>query len=283
MTETAGAENALDHYVQTAPSAQNLADIFRGNWTSSLPGLESGNSPLFDDERITWGIDALGGVEGAEVLELGPYEAGHTYMLHKRGAKHVTAIEGNTRSFLKCLVVKEIYDLPASFRCGLFDEYFASCDRRFDVIWASGVLYHMQNPVELIRDIASRTDRVFFWTQYFDADRIAQHSYLVDKFDKGQPFEVDGFSCTVYTHEYMEALDNVNYAGGSQSTTRWLTRADLLRCLKHFGFDDVTVPPQHEHPDFMHGPCLALVAKRTRSPWKRFTNRFRRLLERHDG
>jgi hypothetical protein len=88
---------------------QNIVDIFSGDWSTAM--LKEGNcisipgtSQLFDDQRIHWAEEALGGFKGTNVLELGPLEGHHSYMLKKAGAKTVTAIEANSRAFLNAYV-----------------------------------------------------------------------------------------------------------------------------------------------------------------------------------
>jgi hypothetical protein len=137
----------LDSYFKSAPGPQNALDIFRGEWSSALPpplsDLQAGGVGLFDDDRIKWFLKEIGGVAGKAVLELGPLEGGHTYMLEKAGAAQVTALEANSRAFLRCLVVKELLGLPRSrFLCGDFMEYLRQAGPRFDVCLAAG------NPVE---------------------------------------------------------------------------------------------------------------------------------------
>src|SRR5687768_5098242 len=127
----------LDSYVHSAPSPQNAADIFKGEWSSRLPldGVESGGAGLFDDERIKWGVEQIGGVEGKTVLDLGPLEGGHSAMFEWMGAAEVVAVEANTRAYLKCLVTKELLGLKrVSFLCGDFVEYLRERPRRFDLV-----------------------------------------------------------------------------------------------------------------------------------------------------
>ena len=98
-----GRRTMLDSYVHVAPSAATAVGIFRGEWVSRLPPsvgvVADGDSPLFDDGRVAWAITELG-VKDADVVELGPLEGGHTFMLHQAGARRVVAVEGNTRAFL---------------------------------------------------------------------------------------------------------------------------------------------------------------------------------------
>ncbi|MEZ5286815.1 MAG: hypothetical protein R2712_18800 [Vicinamibacterales bacterium] len=110
------------------PSPQNALDIFAGEWASRMPSsapvLRAGQAALFDDPRLAWPLERLGGVAGRRVLELGPLEGGHTYMLDRAGAREIVAIEGNTRAYLKCLVAKEILGIPSGrFVCGDFAAY----------------------------------------------------------------------------------------------------------------------------------------------------------------
>src|ERR1035437_8430204 len=97
----------LDSYVRTAHSVQNALDIFVSEWASRLPPpwskCAAGGIPLFEDGRIVWALQQLGGCEGQRALELGPLEGGHSYMLESHGAASVLAVEANTRAFLKCL------------------------------------------------------------------------------------------------------------------------------------------------------------------------------------
>lgn len=53
-----------------------------------------------------------GSLDAMTILELGPLEGAHTYQLARLGAKHILAIEANSEAYLKCLVVKEILQIP---------------------------------------------------------------------------------------------------------------------------------------------------------------------------
>src|SRR5215212_97505 len=164
----------LDAYVHSAPSAQNAIDIFKGEWASRFPAalgtpVEAGGIPLFEDGRIIWAINELGGIQGNRILELGPLEGGHSYMLELYGAASVISIEANTRAYLKCLIAKELLDMKrVKYLCGDFIEYLKTSAEQFDMIMGSGVLYHMRNPVELLSLLAGHTNRLFLWTHYFD-------------------------------------------------------------------------------------------------------------------
>jgi len=52
-------------------------------------------------------------MKGKKVLELGPLEGAHTYMLEKAGGD-VLSIEGNHGAYIRCLIVKNFYGLKLS-------------------------------------------------------------------------------------------------------------------------------------------------------------------------
>lgn len=257
--------NILDEYVRSAPSAQNALDIFKDEWASKFPAplaeLQAGAAGLFEDPRIAWGIAELGGVADRSVLELGPLEGGHSYMLEQAGAASVIAIEANTRAYLKCLVSKELLQLKrVQFLCGDFMEYLRANRTRFDLCVASGVLYHMRNPIELIARIAGTADRLVLWTHYYDEAIIARQPHIARRFADPTAAEHEGFRHTLHRFHYAEALAVQSFCGGTEEYSSWLSRDDILTGLEHFGFGDIHI--NYEQPDHPNGPCFTLVATR---------------------
>jgi hypothetical protein len=263
--ETSGEpqQSILDSYVRSAPSAQNAVDIFEGDWSSALPlpGVISGPIPLFADSRVAWAIERFGGVEGRSVLELGPLEGGHSWMLAKAGAR-VTAIESQTRAYLRCLIAKELMGMTGvRFLLGDFNEYLRADPEHFDACVASGVLYHMRNPVETIELMAGVADRLFLWTHYYDEQVIRSSDLLSPRFTEVTTSSHAGFEHTMYRFDYAQALDSNAFCGGGAVFSSWLTRDELLAALEFFGWsvDAIEFETTHEHP---HGPALCLVASK---------------------
>jgi hypothetical protein len=259
--------NALDNYVKSVPKAQNAVDIFKGDWSSELPPIDepltSGSIPLFSDGRIAWAIDQFQGVSGKDVLELGPLEGGHSFMLENAGASEIVAIEANASAFLKCLIVKEIYGLQrVRFRCGDFVEYLRANKRKFDVGIACGVLYHMLNPLELIALLGSTVDKLFIWTHYYDEKIIRANPALASRFRRTQTCSFEGIHVTGHRQEYQAAVEWTGFCGGSASTSVWLPREDILRCTENFGLRILDIA--FEEPEHPNGPCFAFAAERTR-------------------
>jgi len=253
----------LDAYVRSAPSHQTALDIFKGEWAARLPApfdhLNAGQLNLFYDNRACWAIRELGGCVGQRVLELGPCEGQHSYMLEDRGAASVTSIEANTRAYLKCLIIKEVLGLKkVNFLCGDFVNYLEQTDEQFDLIFSAGVLYHMRDPVGLISQLARHTSRVYIWTHYYDHEILQNVHYLKARYTVHTPAETEGFRYTMHRQDYRESLDTLGFSGGSANFSHWLSREDLLGALKHFGFNDLRI--NNEMRDHPHGPCLDIVA-----------------------
>lgn len=253
----------LDAYVRSAPSPQHALDIFKGEWASVLPppfaDFKAGGIPLFHDPRVAWALEQLGGCQGQRVLELGPLEGGHTYLLQQYGAASITAIEANTRAYLKCLIVKELLGLDkAHFLCGDFVTYLEETTESYDLIFSAGVLYHMRDPIGLIAKLSRHTDRLYMWTHYYDDAVIQGTAHLKPRYTAHTPSETEGFRYTLHRQDYMNSLEVQGFCGGNEEYSHWISRADLLSALNHFGFKDIRIA--HEMLDHPHGPCFDVVA-----------------------
>jgi hypothetical protein len=252
-------------YVKSAPSPQNALDIFKGRWCSQLPEpfstLHAGGIALSEDPRIAWAIAELGGLQQKTVLELGPLEGAHAYMLERGGAGSILSIEANPEAYLKCLIFKETIGLERTrFVCGDFIQYLRNSPPRFDAVIASGVLYHMVEPAELIYLLSQITDRVFLWTHYYDPKLIADRK-LAAMFTGNQQTEYRGFRHTLFRYEYWGSFGARRFCGGSRPHAQWMTREDIIRCLEYFGFKDIRT--DFEAPGHPDGPAFAVVARRS--------------------
>ena len=253
----------LDAYASGPPSPQQAIDIFDGEWSCRFPeavGVEAGEAGLFDDVRLHLIFEWLGDRAPGRVLELGPLEGAHTWMLEQAGAT-VHAIESNGRAFLKCLITKELLGMRnARFSRGDFVDFLRSDDQRYDLVLASGVLYHMVDPLELLRLIAARSDRLAIWTQYYDPDAIA--AIGATPLFSGEPelVTLEGVEYRLHPKEYRTALEWGGFCGGPETYARWMERDQLIGALRQLGYRDVQ---EHlDHVDHPNGPAIFLLASR---------------------
>jgi hypothetical protein len=240
-----------------APSVQTAVDLFKGQWASDLsevlPGVEAGRHRLFTDHRPRLAAEALGTngrLDGMSVLELGPLEGAHSWQLAGLGAA-VVGVEANATAFLKCLVVKEALSMErVRFLLGDFSEHLRQGAGRYDMVFASGVLYHMADPLDLIALIAASTDRCFVWTQHYAAARCSDR--VPEAVSRG------GFEATYWRKDYGDK--GLQFWGSDAHVPSWMEAEAILAAFRHFGMTEVEV--LEREPDHEQGPAFTIAARR---------------------
>lgn len=252
-----------ERYVSKVPSAQQTVDLFGGSWASRLPieGVRSGTVALFEDERIQWLLDRLGGAAGLDVLELGPLEGGHSTMLERAGAKRVHGIDANTLAYLKCLTVKELLALKATeFELGDFDAYLDTCQQRYDLIVACGVLYHLVDPLRTLLNMTRLSDRLFIWSHFFDPVAMPKsdprHAWMTGEVRR---HKIDGEELTYHYRSYGGTKHGLAFCGGKMSKAVWMEQDEVVHLLERKGFKVATAFVTPDHP---HGPAACIFAER---------------------
>jgi hypothetical protein len=255
----------LDEYAVGMPSAQNAVDALPG-WNHALPehvGATAGTGAFYGDSRILWALEQFGSIEGRKILELGPLEASHTYILERHGAALIHAIEANKLSFLRCLVVKELLDLKhAKFFLGDFSKWLENPPERYDLIVASGVLYHMQSPVRLLELISANCDSFYLWTHYASDEAMPAKDPRRSVFvGPAETQEWHGVRVRLYTRSYHGAWRDKAFCGGMHDIHRWIEKEDILAVIRALGFADIRVA--HDEPNHQNGPSFSIFARRT--------------------
>ena len=237
-------------FEQRCPSVQNAVDIFSGKWATDLSALlpveNTGGTNLLFDSRVSLAAKSLGKngrFYGMSVLELGPLEGAHSYQIEQFGASRVVCIESNTEAYLKCLVLKEALRLRSEFLCGDVLSYLGATRDYYDLIFCSGILYHMANPVELIKLICSRSQSCFVWT-HCQSDAAIESGTRLPK-----PFSSDGFETMLYESPYGDMSYDL-FWGGNKPIASWMTQQDIVRAFAHFGFSEFRIlDDQPNHPN----------------------------------
>ena len=250
------------------PSNQAIADIMRGTWHSEFPseyGVHTGGQVRhfdFDvDDRVKW-VDSViaGGLKGRAILELGPYEAYNTWQMEKLGAERVVAVESNNIAFLKCLLVKEVTGLRARFLYGDFIRYLQSCQDFYDIVWASGVIYHQTQPLELIQAMSKVTSNVFVSTHYYhDSMKSNPDSARYLRPERDVVVELDGLRVPCHYRSYLVA-NGALFAGGSEEFSYWVAKEDLFELFRRSGFTKIDV--QADDLDSTFGPTIKFLARK---------------------
>jgi hypothetical protein len=245
----------LPRFVTSRPCHQNAIDLFKEKgWVCRLPveGIQSGDTRLFDnDRRPQMVVDVCGSIEGFKILELGPLESAHTYQLERLGAGSILCIEASPEFYLKSLVSKEILGLEAHYLLGDFNRYLEETEERYDLIFASGVLYHMIEPIKTLYLISRITPRVFIWSHYIPESIEPEVP----------PVERHGFRCHYFEVFYPGDDQPGRRLSGVMPSCNRLYQKDIIAALKYFGFDKVTIT--EDAVGHINGPAVSLVAEKT--------------------
>ena len=251
-----------DRLVLKNPSPQTALDIFKGTWISQLPGhyanLEAGKTPLFDDPRVPDSEKFLGPIHNKRVLDLGPLEGGQAYVLEKMGARSIVSVEANSILYLKCLVVKEILGMTRTkFLCGDVVEYLKNTEDRFDMCVASGILYHMSDPVELLYLLSLKIDQLLIWTHYFD--EMFTYRNKLPSFKPPLIVHLHDNAYNYHRQEYGVGFETNVYCGGTYNYSNWMSRDGILIALTAFGYKEINII---QDGDSVNGPFVLLTASK---------------------
>jgi hypothetical protein len=251
----------LAQYVRSADERQNAVDLVPG-WNCAFPaeaGVNAGRGVLFDDARISWAIEQFGDIHERSVLEIGPMEANHTFMLEKAGAV-VHAVEANKLAFLKCLIAKEILGLRAKFSLAEANEWLRKSTTNYDLIVACGVLYHMHDPVTFLELLTRRSSAIFIWTHVVSLKEM-KFALTSDK----PHFVVEqrhGLTIRLFPRFYQNAPADPAFCGGVFDKPHWMLTEDILLVLGAAGFNEINL--WEEGRDHPNGPAISLFARKKR-------------------
>lgn len=181
---------------------------------------------MLNDSRVT----DLVSLVGKSVLELGPLEGGNTALLKSLGAGRILAIEGRAENFVKCCAVAQLLKLEdVHFRLGdLRDAKFDTVGT-FDIAFASGVLYHLDNPHIAVANMATVTNTMLVSTHVVNEDRESHRPMGVLATEKGD-----------YRGQWVVEGSIDNIGAGLQTRSFKPFAEELVRLVRDFGFVDIT-------------------------------------------
>ena len=156
------------------------------------------------------------------------------------------------------------FPAPASL-LGDFLPWLEAGERRYDLVVASGVLYHSADPARLLEQICGRADAIYLWTHYFDEGAMPKGD------PRRRPFSgkvVERFSAGValrlHERSYRKAWRDPKFCGGAHDRHFWLERDGILAVLASSGFGHVVV--SDDQPDHHFGPSFSVYARRGEPP-----------------
>lgn len=197
-----------------------------------------------EDYRIR-ALDERLGDERGHVLELGSGEGYHTVQLARRFEK-VTAIEARPKNVICSLVNLYVHGVENVRLLKMDARELSPTLGRFDLVFHSGVLYHLSNPVEHLRRVVALSDRLLLDTHYASRGESTGRCEVVSR-GKCYPAAIWGEG----------GWDDI--FSGLEAESRWLERGALLDALADVGYRRVATLSEYEMPV---GPRICLWAER---------------------
>lgn len=185
------------------------------------------------------------------VADLGCLEGGFSLALAQRGM-NVLAIEARRKNLEKAQLLKEHFALiNLELLCDDVKNFTREHFGMFDVVLALGILYHLDQPVAWLRQVAEATSGVLIVESHFapsDKSSMAQIDPRLSHLSQLETLTLEGGSYEGrWYFEYDEKADREAqlWASYSNRSSFWLTKESLLRALARSGFD--LVLEQHDY------------------------------------
>jgi SAM-dependent methyltransferase len=256
-------ERFKDKFFLVTPTNQTAFGIYKGAWKFDFDTITPAEMQqrILRDGRPIWCSETFPNFRGSKVLEVGPADGYHTAALEQLGAD-VVAIEGNVDAFLRCLILKNALGLKARFELGDLTKAL-DADREVDLLYASGVLYHLQDPVGFIDRAAQAAKHLFLWTHFYEPEYIALVDGEKDRFSDRPTMvrEYRGRSYPYYERRYdLSHVAWDGYVGGLNATANWITRDDLFAAIDAAGYDVLKTYEDPYRPGIL--PAVNVLATR---------------------
>jgi SAM-dependent methyltransferase len=208
---------------------------------------------------------------GVRVADLGCLEGGFSLALAQRGAE-VLGIEARQRNVEKATLLRDHFGLPnLRFQTGDVKDFGSDPGGQFDVVLALGILYHLDEPAQWLKQVAAATRRVLILDTHFAPADDAAMSLIDPRLSLG-PIETQDVSGALvkgrWFHEFADDADREAQLWASYSNSRsfWLTKESLVRSTWQAGFP--LVFEQHDYSsgnyemfNFTYPRCMLAAIK----------------------
>jgi hypothetical protein len=245
----------IDNY--TERKYDDLFNLF-SEWKSKfiISGITYGGKNDYGDPRISMlNLPELYNYikfENKSVLELGPLEGGNSIILEKLKIKSNLSIEGRVENYIKCCIIKNIFDLNKT-KYILDNVMDINIDdyNKFDIAVVLGILYHLDKPHLLIDKLSKLSDEIIISTHY--ADENSPYPNAKELIIKHNDYTYKGRS-------YIED-PNIDPNAGLQNYSFWPYKNDLIEMIRNSGFINIHILKENINPEEQY-KLIYLVAKK---------------------
>jgi SAM-dependent methyltransferase len=221
------------------PFTAHRVELEPGVWT-----IDGGGEDPFESAATLALLEHTGGdLQGSRVLDVGCLEGGYTVAFARLGAREAVGLEIRETNLRRCRFLEDHLRLP-NVRFVRDDAREIAAERlgSFDVVFASGILYHLEDPFDFLQRCFDITSDLLVIDTHLASENHVSH----------------GCSERVTTREWRggsyrgreavedmqglppEKIEALNWAAWGHSVTFWLTERSLLHALSNVGFSFVS-------------------------------------------
>jgi len=184
------------------------------------------------------------GFEGLRVADLGCLEGGFALALAQRGMD-VTGIEARQTNFNKLVLIKDHFDLPnLEFRRDDVKNFTRANYGSFDIVLALGILYHLDEPIKWMRQLAQTTQSILIVDSHFAPSLDAGLPLMDKRLPLGPLQKVKDEGATYEGRWFADCSADMDreaqvWSSYSNNKSFWLTKDSLCCGLVRAGFEVV--------------------------------------------
>lgn len=213
-----------------------------GSQTLPQRGMVMGDYPLVKSTKRLLDLLFPGDKRQIHLVDLACLEGGYATEFARQGFETL-GIEVRKSNFQNCLYVKDHVSLP---NLNFVNDNVWNLEKRgivFDVIFCSGILYHLAKPKAFIEMMSRCCRKLIVINTHFATDnkcRAHQLSRLTE--NEGLPGR------WYYEHPGVDTqavLEGMKWASWENSSSFWVKREFLIQAIKDAGFD--LVFEQYDH------------------------------------
>jgi hypothetical protein len=168
--------------------------------------------------------------------DLGCLDGGYSVEFAKVGFQTI-GVEIRKKNYENCLFFKKHFNLP---NLNFINDDVLNVENyeNFDITFCSGLLYHLDNPVEVLEKITKKTNKILILnTHYIDFD---ESSKFHEKYKLSKTTINEGLRGRWYTEFYDEKtyINKEPYVFSSYNNNKsfWLNKNELIELLYKMGY-----------------------------------------------
>jgi SAM-dependent methyltransferase len=264
------ADDVRERLAAQAWTSHNL-ELAPGVWT--MPGQNPFLETNMHLKAIQRTLALLYGssVAHLRVADLGCLEGGFSLAFARAGAE-VVGMEVRPDNLEKCrLAGEQLGTERLSFVAGDVKDFTAERFGTFDVVLALGILYHLDDPVSWIQQVAAAARGVLVLDTHFapEGDELPQE--LDERLRALGPVITAPSASTLRGRWFQEFTTEeqrnaMPWASWSNPASFWLTKQSLLTCVWQAGFDSLweihdAWSPRYERLQRIYPRCVLVAVK----------------------